>query len=136
VELKKHLDTWVGKMPLGFHKFVAMHMLDSNEAIFEKLCKERHFDVNLFNVSKEFTLNYIEKVKMFYNQIDKEEFKVISVNIEHIDKVLNVPNYQSIALKKEKKGHGHGQGQGVPRGKRGKGNRGGRGGRGGRGRGN
>ncbi len=82
-ELKRHLDSWAGRMPLGFHKFVAKHLEKDNEVIFEKLCKENHFDLDQFKVSKEFTLNYIEKVKNFYLLLPKEELQLILEKLQN-----------------------------------------------------
>ena len=124
VQLKKHLDTWQGKMPLGFHKFVAAHQEKESEVIFNKLCSEKKFNLDLFKVSKEFTLNYIEKVKNYYAQIPKEEITVIRQKIEEIDSVLNKAGYRGGFGKVEKKKK---EGQGA-KGKHGrKGNKGARG---------
>ena len=109
VNLKRHLDGWVGRMPMGFHKFVAKNLELSKEAIFEKLCKDCHFSVDLYKVTKEFTLNYIEKVINYYMQLPKEEMSELLERIAQSEKLQKKPKPPKPAV--EKKG-GKGKGKG------------------------
>lgn len=119
VNLKKHLDGWVGKMPMGFHKFVARHLQKTNEEVFEKLCKDRHFSIELYGVTKEFTFNYIEKVKGFYRQMPEEELDKIVERIIQNDNVVKIPKKPKDKAVKNKKFQGKNKFQ-VNRGGKGK----------------
>lgn len=110
--LKKHLDGWAGRMPIGFHKFVGKNREMDGELIFEKLCKEKNFDINYYQVTKEFTLNYIEKVKSYYHQFTEEEYARIYENINKSDKILG----EKKPAEKQNKPHNNARGRGRGRG--------------------
>ena len=93
----------LAKFLWGSINLLPKHLENSNEEIFEKLCKERHFNIDLYGVTKEFTFNYIEKVKGFYKQIPKEEYVQLVERILQSDKLVRPPKQPKVKGGKGKK---------------------------------
>jgi hypothetical protein len=66
---KKHLDSWVGKLPLGFHSFVRAEKDNDIEKILEHFKKKEKSNFEQYGVDEEFVRNYIMKVKENYHAI-------------------------------------------------------------------
>jgi len=115
-KMDHHLDSWCGRLPMGFHKFILRNLEKDQNWVLENFLYKLHKLEDL-KVSKEFALEYIEKVKGFYLQIPEDERK----------------KYEECAKNENPMEMEGAEGRG--RGKRGRGGRGGRGRGRGRGRG-
>ena len=131
-QMDRHLDSWCGTLPMGFHKFVLKNLEKDQNWVLENFLFKVHKFENL-KVTKEFALGYIEKIRGFYLEIPEEERKKYQESAQ---------NEQKMEVEARGRGRGHAHGRGGKRGGRGKAARGrgrGRGGydgaRGGRGRG-
>ena len=131
-QMDRHLDSWCGTLPMGFHKFVLKNLEKDQNWVLENFLFKVHKFENL-KVTKEFALGYIEKIRGFYLEIPEEERKKYQESAQ---------NEQKMEVEARGRGRERGHGRGGKRGGRGKGARGrgrGRGGydgaRGGRGRG-
>lgn len=63
---KKHLDSWVGKLPLGFHNFVKTNKDKEINEILKMWKKEARKKIEYYGVEEEFVREYIKKVSESY----------------------------------------------------------------------
>lgn len=63
-KFKLHLDSWQGKLPIGFHRFVKARLaIQNNEELFAKAQQKWKMFPENYNVDKAFVLDYVQKLK-------------------------------------------------------------------------
>lgn len=62
-KFKLHLDSWQGKLPIGFHRFVKARLTLANDEVFTKAQQKWKQFPQHYNVEKAFVLDYVQKLK-------------------------------------------------------------------------